>query len=119
MRKIILIVSALIMVSCQKDDEIPQPKQVSVVESKIVKLDVENHNTISEASHSSNGNLIASYDNGQWYEYELKAGEYLQVSSSSIINNGSPVINVYVDGVLTHTEVGNNFGLVSYTYTNN
>lgn len=128
MKKLTILIAALTLVACQKDDELPTPqeKQVSnttviadTVSTKIVKLDVENHHSISESSHSSNGTLLASYDHGQWYEYELKEGEYLTVSSSSIINNGSPVINVYVNGVLTHTEGGNNYGLVSYTYTNN
>ncbi len=128
MKKITILIATITLVACQKNDELPTPqnKPVSITEvladtvsTKIVKLDVENHHSISEATHSSNGTLLASYNHGQWYEYELKEGEFLTVSSSSIINNGNPIINVYVDGVLTHTEDGNNYGLVSYTYTNN
>lgn len=128
MKKITILIATITLVACQKNDELPTPqnKPVSITEvladtvsTKIVKLDVENHHSISEATHSSNGTLLASYNHGQWYEYELKEGEFLTVSSSSIINNGNPIINVYVNGVLTHTEDGNNYGLVSYTYTNN
>ena len=124
MNRLIILVSALFMLSCSKDDEtLPTPlniveNEISVT-TKIVKLDVENHVSFSQSSYSSNGRYITSYTQGQWYEYELKEGEFLSVSSSSQSNMGSPVIDVYVDSVLIHTEVGTNNGVVSYTYTNN
>lgn len=138
-----MIVAAIVMVACAKQEDLPTPLVIEpitlvneteviitpdtnvtvipdTISTKIVLMDVEQHHSFSSSSYSSNGSYLGSYDHGQWYEFELKEGEFLSVQSNSPIGLGSPIIKVWVDNVLVHTEYAAAAnGIVSYTYTNN
>lgn len=119
MKRITLIL-AVFLLSCNKEeDKLPQPVQNTTISSKIVRMDVENNNPVVTIITSSNGLKLSESLSDKWYEYELNEGDTFKLETYSSTGLGNPTIDVYVDGVLTHTETGAINSNLSYTYKNN
>tara|TARA_R110002020_G_scaffold412242_1_gene621855 strand:+ start:183 stop:563 length:381 start_codon:yes stop_codon:yes gene_type:complete len=126
MRKITVLVLVL-LVGCTTDKEnLPKPIEaatpttiVEPVTIKKVRLDIDNQYIVSTSTCSSSGLYLDSSPSDRWYEYELSEGDTLKVASFNSALLGSPIINVFVDDSLIHTEAGAIDGSISYTYINN